>query len=65
MALEVQHVSFPTAATLDASDTMYPSPDYAADCVVPRTTGEVCGQLSGSQRSDGPLGSDPFRPVLY
>jgi hypothetical protein len=65
VALEVQDVGFPTAATLDASDAMYPSPDYAVDYVVPRTTGEVCSQLSGSQRSDGPRGSDPFRRVLH
>jgi L-fuconate dehydratase len=37
VALEVHDVRFPTSATLDGSDAMNPSPDYAAAYVVLRT----------------------------
>ncbi len=37
VALELHDVPFPTSATLDGSDAMNPSPDYAAAYVVLRT----------------------------
>ena len=39
VAVEVHDVRFPTSATLDGSDAMNPSPDYAAAYVVLRTDG--------------------------